>query len=96
MAALCPWSRARYALGVSPTSSVNRELKEPSEVQPTSMQTSVTVRSPRRSSALARSIRRVMRWLYGVSPKAARKLREKWPGDISATCASAGTSSGCA
>jgi len=41
--------------------SVNRELNDPSEVQPTAMQTSVTVRSPRRSSAFARSIRRVMR-----------------------------------
>ena len=47
--------------GVSPTSSVNRALNEPSEVQPTAMQTSVTDRSPRRSSALARSIRRVIR-----------------------------------
>ena len=45
----------------SPTSSVNRELNDPSEVQPTAKQTSVTVRSPRRSSALARSIRRVIR-----------------------------------
>ena len=56
-----PWSRARYAVGVSPTSSVNRALNEPSDVQPTAMQTSVTDRSPRRSSALARSIRRVIR-----------------------------------
>ena len=48
-------------LGLSPTSSVNRELNDPSDVQPTSKQTSVTVRSPRRSSALARSIRRVIR-----------------------------------
>ena len=48
-------------LGLSPTSSVNRELNDPSEVQPTAKQTSVTVRSPRRSSALARSIRRVIR-----------------------------------
>jgi hypothetical protein len=55
------WSRARYALGLSPTSSVNRVLNEPSEVQPTAMHTSVTDRSPRRSSVLARSIRRVIR-----------------------------------
>jgi hypothetical protein len=40
---------------------VNRALNEPSDVQPTIMQTSVTDRSPRRSSALARSIRRVIR-----------------------------------
>ena len=61
MAAPSSWRRARYALGLSPTSSVKRELNDPSEVQPTSKQTSVTVRSPRRSSALARSIRRVIR-----------------------------------
>jgi len=41
--------------------SVNRELNDPSEVQPTAKQISVTVRSPRRSSPLARSIRRVIR-----------------------------------
>ena len=61
IAAPSSWGRARYALGLSPTSSVKRELNEPSDTQPTSKQTSVTVRSPRRSSALARSIRRVMR-----------------------------------
>ena len=61
MAAPSSWRRARYELGLSPTSSVNRELNDPSDVQPTAKQTSVTVRSPRRSSALARSIRRVIR-----------------------------------
>ena len=61
IAAPSAWSRDRYALGLSPTSSVKRELNEPSEVQPTAKQTSVTDRSPRRSRALARSIRRVMR-----------------------------------
>ena len=35
--------------------------KVPSDEQPTSKQTSVTLRSPRRSSAIARSMRRVMR-----------------------------------
>src|SRR5229473_1372746 len=55
------WLRARYELGLSPTSSVKRELNEPSEEQPTAKQTSVTLKSPRRSSALARSIRRVIR-----------------------------------
>src|SRR5918995_4864624 len=94
IAAPASCDRARYALGLSPTSSVKRELKDPSDVQPTAKQTSVTDRSPRRSSALARSIRRVIRYECGVSPYAARKLREKWPGDISATRASAGTSSG--
>jgi hypothetical protein len=36
------WSRARYFDGVSPTISVKRELNEPSEVQPTATQVSVT------------------------------------------------------
>jgi hypothetical protein len=48
-------------LGGMPTSSVNRVLNVPSEEQPTSKHTSVTLRSPRRSSAIARSIRRVIR-----------------------------------
>ena len=36
------WSRARYRVGVSPTISVNRELNEPRDVQPTATQVSVT------------------------------------------------------
>jgi hypothetical protein len=75
---------------------VNRELNDPSDVHPTAKQTSVTDRSPRRNNAFARSIRRVMTYPYGVSPKAARKLREKCPADINATRARAGTSSGSA
>src|SRR5215472_11885601 len=51
----------RYVLGGTPTSSVKRVLKVPSDEQPTAKQTSVTLRSPRRSSAIARSIRRVIR-----------------------------------
>ena len=54
------WSRARYCDGVSPTISVKRELNEPSDVQPTAMHVSVTD-IPWRSSALARSMRRVIR-----------------------------------
>ena len=60
MVPITAWLRARYALGVSPTSSVNRALNEPSEVQPTAMHASVTL-TPDRSNAIARSIRRVMR-----------------------------------
>ena len=41
--------------------SAKRVLKVPSDEQPTAKQTSVTLRSPRRSSAIARSIRRVIR-----------------------------------
>jgi hypothetical protein len=48
-------------LGGTPTSSVKRVLKVPSDEQPTAKQTSVTLRSPRRSSAIARSMRRVIR-----------------------------------
>lgn len=54
------WSRALYRDGVSPTISVNRELNEPRDVQPTETQVSVTD-IPWRKSALARSMRRVMR-----------------------------------
>src|SRR3954447_23497548 len=93
MASLWLWSRARYCEGVSPMISVNRELNEPSDVQPTAKHVSVTD-IPRRSSALARSMRRVIRYEYGVSPYAARNLREKCAGDISAARASAATSSG--
>lgn len=52
---------SRYARGDIPTSSVNRVLKVPSDAHPTAMHTSVTERSPRLNSAMARSIRRVMR-----------------------------------
>ncbi len=55
------WSRARYADGVSPTTSAKRVLNEPNETHPTAKQTSVTDISPVRSSACARSIRRVIR-----------------------------------
>lgn len=60
IAVTAPCPRARYAVGGSPTSSLNRELNEPSDVQPTSMHASVTLVPPR-SSAIARSMRRVMR-----------------------------------
>jgi hypothetical protein len=41
----------RYVLGRTPTSSVQRVLKMSGDEQPTAKQTSVTLRSPRRSSA---------------------------------------------
>src|SRR4051812_42125626 len=41
-ASLPRWSRARYCDGVTPTISVNRELNEPSDVQPTVTHVSVT------------------------------------------------------
>src|SRR5260370_42357414 len=61
IAAAAEWLRARYALGDSPTSSVKRELNEPSEVQPTAKHASVTDTSPRLNRVLARSILRVIR-----------------------------------
>lgn len=70
------WSRPRYSDGVVPTISVKRELNEPSDVQPTMTHVSVTD-FPWRRSAFARSMRLVMRYEYGVSPYAARNLREK-------------------
>ena len=73
---------------------MKRALKEPSDVHPTSMHTSVTDRSVLRKSAIARSIRRVISQAYGVSPKACLNDRWKWPTDISASRASSGTSSG--
>src|SRR5690242_7896567 len=53
MFSLSLWSRARYWEGVSPTISLNRELNEPSDVQPTVTHASVTD-IPWRSRALAR------------------------------------------
>ena len=52
---------------------MKRELNEPSEVQPTATQVSVTD-MPWRSKAFARSMRRVMRYEYGVSPYAGAEL----------------------
>jgi hypothetical protein len=43
---------------------VKRLLKVPSDEQPTAKQTSVTLRPPRRSSAIARSMRHVIRSLF--------------------------------
>ena len=60
-AASALWSRARWADGVSPTRWVKRALNDPSDVHPTATQTSVTLMAPRRSSALARSTRLVIR-----------------------------------
>ena len=54
------WSWLRYCEGVSPTISVKRELNEPSDVQPTAKQVSVTD-IPWRRKDLARSMRRVIR-----------------------------------
>lgn len=54
------WSSWRYSDGLMPTISEKRELNEPSDVQPTAMQASVTD-APARSRVCARSIRRVIK-----------------------------------
>src|SRR4051794_31027269 len=77
-----------------PTSSVNRVLNVPSDWQPTAKHTSVTLWSPRRSSIIARSIRRVIRYPYGDSPYARLNSRLRCPDDMCAPRASASTSSG--
>lgn len=89
-------SRARYELGLSPMICVNRAENDPRLVAPTATHTSVTDMSPRRKSAVARSIRRVMRYEYGVSPYASRKRRLKCAVDMNAVRASDSTSSGSA
>lgn len=61
MPAVTPAVWSRYALGDMPTNSVNRVLNVPSDEQPTAKQTSVTDKSHRRNSAIARSMRRVIR-----------------------------------
>ncbi len=71
-------------------------LKEPRLAKPTAMHTSVTVRSPSRSNALARSIRRLIRYWCGVSPNAALKPRLKYAGESDAPRARAATLSGSA
>src|SRR5260370_35042756 len=87
------WLRPRYALGDSPTSSVKRELNEPSDVQPTAKQASVTETPPRLSRVLARSIRRVMTQLDGLSPKGPLKLGDKGRPDRAPELARPGTAS---
>ena len=49
------------ALGDMPTNSEKRELNDPRLVNPTTMQTSVTVRLAERNRSLARSTRRPVR-----------------------------------
>jgi|JI10StandDraft_1071094.scaffolds.fasta_scaffold60820_5 predicted transcriptional regulator len=90
------WLWTGWVLGDSPTSSVKRLENDPSEVQPTVIQTSVTDIVVLRSNDIARSIRRVINHEYGVSPNASLNERWKCPTDIKASRASAGTSSGSA
>ena len=56
-------------------------VNEPTLVRPTSMQISATEWSVERSSAAARSSRRVIRYWCGVSPKVRRNSRVKCAGE---------------
>jgi hypothetical protein len=71
-------------------------LNVPSDWKPTAKHTSVTLVSPSRSRAIARSMRRVIRYEYGDSPKAALNWRLRCPADMCAPRARASTSSGSA
>jgi hypothetical protein len=59
---------SRYSLGDRPTSTRKRALNEPRLAKPTRKQTSVTERFALRRSVFARSIRRLVRYVRGVSP----------------------------
>src|ERR1700704_1869001 len=63
-----PAEALRYSVGDIPTRARNRELKEPTLSKPTRKQISVMVRLAARSRSLARSIRRRVRYVLGVSP----------------------------
>lgn len=93
---VAPASCFRYTLGDTPTSSVNRVLNVPKLEHPTAKHTSVTLMSPRRNNAIARSILRVIRYEYGDSPYALRNSRLRCPADMFTPRANASTSNGCA
>src|SRR5438309_5298887 len=77
----------RYWVGDIPTSARKRELKEPTLSNPTRKQISVMVRLAARSRSLARSIRRRVRYVLGVSPYALVNARAKWNLERCAACA---------
>ena len=84
---------ARYAVGERPNARPKLVVNEPTLLRPTVKQMSATPRSVCRSSAAARSSRRVSRYWCGVTPNARRNSRLKCAGDSRAARASAGTSS---
>src|SRR5215212_703711 len=69
-------------------------VNEPTLESPTAKQMSATDQSVVRSSAAARSRRRVRRYWWGDSPKARRNSRLKCAGDSRASRAMSGTSRG--
>src|SRR3954451_24377940 len=68
---------ARYAVGETPYVFVKLVVNDPTLCSPTEKQISATERSVVRSSAAARSSRRVSRYAWGDSPNARRNSRLK-------------------
>src|SRR2546426_9209002 len=91
-----PAEALRYSVGDMPTRSRKRELKEPTLSNPTRKQISVMVRFAARSKSLARSIRRRVRYVLGVSPYALVNARAKWNLERCAACAIESRVRGCA
>jgi hypothetical protein len=69
-------------------------VNEPTLARPTSKQMSVTLRSVSRSSAAARSRRRVSRYWCGASPNVRRNSRLKCAGERRAAAAMSATVNG--
>ena len=80
---------ARYSVGDFPNARRKLVVNEPTLRSPTVKQMSATLRSVLRSSAAARSSRRVSRYWCGDSPKARRNSRLKCAGERRAARASA-------
>src|SRR5262245_15646748 len=70
----------RYSVGVSPVPLRKAEVNELVSLKPTSRPISVTESLGSASKALARSIRRPVRYRYGGMPNDSLNAREKWNG----------------
>src|SRR3982075_3248232 len=82
-----PAEALRYSVGDIPTRARKRELKEPTLSNPTRKQISLMVRLAARSRSLARSIRRRVRYVLGVSPEPLGNPRARGNWDRGAACA---------
>jgi hypothetical protein len=80
--------RARIALGFSPVTSRKVRPNVPRLPQPVTKAISVIDRSVSRSSAVARSMRRVSKYRCGGTPKACLNDRAKWASETPLTRAS--------
>ena len=78
-------ARARIALGLSPVTSRKVRPNVPKLSQPVSKAMSVMGKSVSRSSAVARSMRRVSRYRCGGTPKACLNDRAKWASETPLT-----------